>query len=137
MSNLMRYTLSEVCEMTNVTPRNVRYYIQQGLVDRPNGAGRGARYGRDHLLQLMVIGHWQAEGLSLERIRELLRHKGSKSLPSPRQNTGGVEVWSHIHVKHGIELHIQPGKAGLSPEQLRVLLEKLLEALDEIEQHKE
>ena len=129
----MRYTLSEVCEMTNVSRRNVRFYIQEGLVDRPNGAGRGAWYGRDHLIQLMVIGHWQAEGLSLQRIRDLLQAKDSKSLPPPRENTGGIEVWSHIHVKDGVELHIQTGKSGLSPEQLRMLQGKLLRALDEIQ----
>ena len=129
----MRYTLSDVCDMTGVSQRNVRYYIQEGLVDRPNGAGRGAWYGRDHLIQLMVIGHWQAEGLSLQRIRDLLRGKDSKSLPPSRENTGGIEVWSHIHVKNGIELHIQPGKAGLSPEQLRMLQGQLLQALDEIQ----
>ena len=128
----MRYTLSDVCEMTGVSRRNVRYYIQEGLVDRPNGAGRGAWYGRDHLIQLMVIGHWQAEGLSLQRIRDLLQAKDSKTLPPPRENTGGIEVWSHIHVKDGVELHIQPGKAGLSPKQLRMLQEQLLRALDEI-----
>jgi len=129
----MRYTLSEVCEMTNVSRRNVRFYIQEGLVDRPNGAGRGAWYGRDHLIQLMVIGHWQAEGLSLQRIRDLLQGKDPKSLPPPRGNTGGIEVWSHIHVKDGVALHIQPGKAGLSPEQLRMLQGKLVQALDEIQ----
>jgi len=129
----MRYTLSDVCEMTGVSRRNVRYYIQEGLVDRPNGAGRGAWYGRDHLIQLMVIGHWQAEGLSLQRIRDLLQAKDSKTLPPPRENTGGIEVWSHIHVKDGVELHIQPGKAGLSPEQLRMLQGQLLRALDEIQ----
>lgn len=129
----MRYTLSDVCEMTGVSQRNVRYYIQEGLVDRPNGAGRGAWYGRDHLIQLMVIGHWQAEGLSLQRIRDLLQAKDSKTLPPPRENTGGIEVWSHIHVKDGVELHIQPGKAGLSPEQLRMLQGQLLRALDEIQ----
>ena len=129
----MRYTLSEVCEMTGVSRRNVRYYIQEGLVDRPNGAGRGAWYGRDHLIQLMVIGHWQAEGLSLQRIRDLLQGNDPKSLPPPRQNTGGIEVWSHIQVKDGVELHIQPGKAGLSPEQLRLLQGQLLRALDDIQ----
>ena len=129
----MRYTLSDVCEMTGVSRRNVRYYIQEGLVDRPNGAGRGAWYGRDHLIQLMVIGHWQAEGLSLQRIRDLLQAKDSKSLPPPRENTGGIEVWSHIHVKDGVELHIQPGKAGLSPEQLRMLQGQLVQALDDIQ----
>ena len=129
----MRHTLSEVCEMTGVSQRNVRYYIQEGLVDRPEGIGRGARYSGKHMSQLIMINYWKAEGLSLQRIRDLLQAKDSKSLPPPRGNTGGIEVWSHIHVKDGVELHIQPGKAGLSPEQLRMLQRQLVQALDDIQ----
>ena len=133
MSNSMRYTLSEVCEMTGVSRRNVRFYIQEGLVDRPNGVGRGASYSGKHMSQLMIIKYWKDEGLSLQRIRDLLQAKDSSSLPPSRDNTGGIEVWSHIHLKDGVELHIQPGKAGLSPEQLRTLQGQLLQALDEIQ----
>ena len=36
--------------------RTVRYYIQQGLVDRPHGsAGTAALYGYRHLLQLVAV----------------------------------------------------------------------------------
>jgi DNA-binding transcriptional MerR regulator len=128
----MQKTISEVCESTGMSRRNVRFYIQEGLVDRPDGAGRGAWYGHRHIMQLMIIKYWKDEGLSLQRIRDLMQAKDSSSLPPPRGNTGGIEVWSHIHVKDGIELHIQPGKAGLSPEQLRTLQGQLLRALDEI-----
>jgi len=129
----MRYTLSDVCEMTGVSRRNVRFYIQEGLVDRPNGVGRGASYSGKHMSQLMIIKYWKDEGLSLHRIRDLLQAKDSKSMPPPRGNTGGIEVWSHIQVKDGVELHIQPGKAGLSPEQLRMLQGQLVQALDDIQ----
>ena len=129
----MQKTISEVCESTGMSRRNVRFYIQEGLVDRPDGAGRGAWYGHRHIMQLMIIKYWKDEGLSLQRIRDLLQAKDSSSLPAPRENTGGIEVWSHIHVKDGIELHIQPGKAGLTPEQLRTLQGQLLQALDEIQ----
>jgi len=129
----MRYTLSEVCGWTGVSRRNVRFYIQEGLVDRPNGVGRGAWYSGKHMSQLMIIKYWKDEGLSLQRIRDLLQAKDSNSLPPPRGNTGGIEVWSHMHVKDGVELHIQPGKAGLSPEQLRMLQGQLVQALDDIQ----
>ena len=128
----MQLTLSDVCKSTGMSRRNVRFYIQEGLVDRPDGAGRGAWYEYRHIMQLMIIKYWKDEGLSLQRIRDLMQAKDSSSLPPPRENTGGIEVWSHIHVKDGIELHIQPGKAGLSPEQLRTLQGQLLQALDEI-----
>ena len=37
-----------------------------------------------------------------------------------------VEVWSHMHVGDGIELHIEPRRAGLSPEQVRALFKEVM-----------
>jgi DNA-binding transcriptional MerR regulator len=50
--------------------RSVRYYVGEGLVDRPlSYAGTAALYGYRHLLQLLVIKRLQGEGLSLRTIR--------------------------------------------------------------------
>ncbi len=49
---------------------------------------------------------------------------GSQPLPPPLPTIrGAVEVWSHMHVGDGIELHIEPRRAGLSPEQVRAHVE--------------
>jgi len=56
----------------SIPRRTTRYYIQIGLIDRPEGVGRGAHYTTRHLEQLLEIRKWQQVGLSLERIRELL-----------------------------------------------------------------
>ena len=66
------YTLNELCSLVDMSIRTVRYYVQQGLVDRPEGETRAARYGQKHLDQLLLIKKWTAAGLSLDRIRELL-----------------------------------------------------------------
>ncbi len=52
--------------------RTVRYYIQKGLVDRPEGVGKGAFYSHTHLEQLLAIRKWKTAGLSLERIQDIL-----------------------------------------------------------------
>ena len=39
---------------------------------------------------------------------------------------GDVEVWTHLHVEDGVELHIEPARAGLSPEQVRKLFKEVL-----------
>ena len=67
------FALDELAGLVDLPRRTVRYYIQIGLVDRPEGAGRGARYTTRHLDQLLEIRKWQRAGLSLERIRELLK----------------------------------------------------------------
>src|SRR5664279_2651526 len=50
--------------------RAIRWYTTTGLVDRPiGGRGRGARYGRRHLCQLVAIKRLQAAGSSLAEIQ--------------------------------------------------------------------
>ena len=56
--------------------------LQIGLVDRPQGETRAARYGSKHLEQLLLIKKWTAAGVSLERIRELL-HGAPPPVPPP------------------------------------------------------
>ena len=39
------YPLAELVVLADLPPRTVRYYVQIGLVDRPEGETRAARYG--------------------------------------------------------------------------------------------
>lgn len=112
------FTLNELCTLADLPVRTVRYYIQIGLVDRPEGETRAARYGRRQLKQLLSIRKWTAAGVSLERIRELLHGEEAPVPPRARQ-PGSVEVCSHLLVTEGIEVVIEPGRAELSPEQVR------------------
>ncbi|MPZ85958.1 MAG: MerR family transcriptional regulator [Actinophytocola sp.] len=53
--------------------RTIRWYTTIGLVDRPLAtSGRTARYGRRHLLQLVVVKQLQAAGHTLAEIQERL-----------------------------------------------------------------
>jgi len=54
-----------------MSERNVRYYRTLGLLDAPVMGG-GAGYGEKHRLQLIAIRLLQAQGIPLNRIRELL-----------------------------------------------------------------
>ena len=112
------YPLSELCALVDMPVRTVRYYVQQGLVDRPQGETRAARYSQRHVEQLLLIKKWSASGLSLDRIRELLT--GSEpGVPQRARRPGSVEVVSHLYVADGVEILIEPGRAGLTPEQVR------------------
>jgi len=116
-----RFSLDELSTLVGVTPRTVRYYIAEGLVDRPEGEKRGAHYLRRHLEQLLLIRRWTEAGLSLDRVRELIA--GAPEDPAPRRaSAGSVEVWSRVTVADGIEVHVEPGRAGLTPEQVRQLV---------------
>ena len=116
------FGIDEIASLAELPRRTVRYYIQAGLVDPPDGAGRGARYGRRHVEQLLQVRKWQLAGLSLERIAEIMRRPDADTpLPPAPRRPGTVEVWSHLVVADGVELVIEPGRARLSPEQVRAL----------------
>lgn len=112
------YTLDELCTLVDLPKRTVRYYMQLGLVSRPEGEKRGAFYTGQHLEQLLTIRKWQQAGLSLDRIRELLAGQVD-GLPPPRpRSPGTVEVWSHLVVADGLEIKLEPGRSVLTPEQV-------------------
>ena len=116
-----RFSIDELSTLAGVTPRTVRYYIAEGLVARPEGEKRGAHYLRRHLEQLLLIRRWTDAGLSLDRVRELIA--GAPEDPAPkRAPPGSVEVWSRVTVADGLEVHVEPGRAGLSPDQVRSLV---------------
>lgn len=123
------YTLRELCARVDLPVRTVRYYIQEGLVARPEGETRAARYGERHLEQLLRIKKWTAAGLSLQRIRELLAEEDGE-VPLPRRARGTVEVLSRLYIAEGVELLIDPARAGLGPEQVRALSRAVMQAFD-------
>ena len=118
MSNPDQYTLSELCVLADLPVRTVRYYVQNGLVDKPQGETRAARYGARQLEQVLLIKKWTAAGVSLDRIRELLQGEEAP-VPARARKPGSVEVWSHLYVADGLEVVIEPGRAQMSPEQVR------------------
>lgn len=122
------FTLDELCTLADLPKRTVRYYMQIGLVDRPEGLNRGAKYFARHLEQLLAIRKWQDAGLSLERIRELLAAPDPDAPPLKPRPAGSVEVWSRLLVAPGVELHVEPGQAGLAPEQVRALFRAAMAA---------
>ena len=126
------FSIDELCTLVDLPKRTIRYYIQIGLVDRPDGETRAARYGQRHLEQLLGIRRWTQAGLSLERIRELL--SAPTEPPLPRDRTGTIEVWSHFVVAEGVEVHLNPEQARLSPDQARQFFAAVMAAFQHIKQ---
>jgi DNA-binding transcriptional MerR regulator len=137
-NEIKKFTIDEVCALVEMNKRTVRYYIQKGLVDRPEGVGKGAFYCHAHLEQLLSIRKWKAAGLSLDRIQDILTgekagYLSDKPVPPPlSKKQGSVEVWSHMHIGDGIELNIEPRRAGLIPEQVRALFRDVMNLYDKI-----
>jgi len=64
------YDLKRLCEVTEVTPRTVHFYIQLGLLPRAGSPGPGMRYGTEHVARLRLIRLLQREHLPLAEIRQ-------------------------------------------------------------------
>ncbi len=125
-------SLDQLCALVELPRRTVRYYIQLGLVERPIGETRAAYYTDRHIEQLLTIRKWTDAGLSLERVRELLEGVDPEVPPPRPRKAGSVEVMSHLVVADGVELVIEPARAGLKPEQVRALFKAVLAAYSEI-----
>lgn len=132
MSN-QTFTLDDLCTLTGCSKRTVRYYIQIGLLDRPVGETRGARYLSSHLDNLLRIKQLTEAGISLERVREVMHGEPPAVPPRPRQ-PGTVEVRSHIWIAPGIELTIAPLQAQADPDQIRELAKAVMTAWNRIKE---
>jgi DNA-binding transcriptional MerR regulator len=66
------YDLHELSAAAGVTPRTIRYYVQQGLLPSPGTRGPGTRYDRAFLDRLQLIRRLQRQHLPLAEIRRRL-----------------------------------------------------------------
>lgn len=61
--------LPGLSDRTKISPRTIRFYIQQGLIPAPDARGPGAHYGLEHVDRLRLIKRLQQEHLPLSEIR--------------------------------------------------------------------
>lgn len=100
MSAAPTYELLELCDRADVTPRTVRYYIQQGLLPSPGTRGPGARYDDRHLDRLRLIRRLQREHLPLSEIRHRVAALDDAEvralLEEPRPEAHGRSALSYV-----------------------------------------
>ena len=125
------FTLDELCTLTDLTKRTVRYYMQLGLVERPIGETRAAHYTSRHLDQLLRVKQLTEAGVSLERIREVMAG-GDTPVPTRQRRPGSIEVRSHLFVAPGLEIQISPEEAGMTPEQVRTFVREVMQAAERV-----
>lgn len=161
MNDGIRLTLEELCgEVTaeldrrglrqaqedgRVTPapdsRTVRYYATFGLIDRPVREGREVRYGRRHVLQLLLVKALQAKGMPLAEIQAqvygrsnseletLLRAEEEARESRPAPGPAAV-VWREVVLEPGLKLMVEERWApGMSPDALEHKVRAALGAL--------
>lgn len=89
-------TIAELEERAGVPRRTIYFYVQQGLLPPPRGAGLGARYDRRHLDRLAAIPRLRAAGWRLDRIRQHFSHASDADIAAilvgrvPDESTSGA-----------------------------------------------
>ena len=132
MKEEKHFTLDELSALTALPRRTIRFYMQTGLVPRPVGANRGAYYLTEHLDRLLEIRKWQSAGISLKRIRELLiAADPSADIPENIRQQGEVIGKSHVFLRPGVELVIDPAEARMTNEEILNAVRKVLHAINE------
>lgn len=124
MTASTRYAIGDLAALGGVSRRTVRYYVQEGLVPRPLGVGRGDHYTNEHLEQLLRVKHLQEAGRTLDEIRQALagrrsRHVGEAlrgELPAVRRS-----LWRHLTLAPGVELQVESTVRLPSPARLQEL----------------
>lgn len=122
------YTLENLSDFADVPVRTIRYYIQRGLVSRPEGEKKGAYYTRIHLEQLLQIRKWVGAGMSLDRVAALLQGDTYTATIKPAQPGNSPITRREVSVyglAEGVELLIDPLRCALSPADISQLLQLL------------
>jgi len=105
--------------------RSIRFYVANGLLERPEGTGTAATYNYRHFLQLLAIKIRQREGVTLDLIKQemkdvtgdALERRVANSLAAAlgatvetrRQSVddGQAVTWRRLPVADGVELHVR------------------------------
>ncbi len=126
--------------------RAVRFYVANGLLDRPEGAGTAATYGYRHLLQLLAIKIRQREGQTLEAIKAEMRETTGDALErrvaaslapalslqmdaSALRAGSPVASWRRVIVAEGVELHVRDDSPAAEDDTLVALRDSLRRSL--------
>ena len=127
--------------------RAVRFYVANGLLDRPEGTGTSATYGYRHLLQLLGIKIRQREGRTLDFIKAEMREVTGDALErrvaqalAPALVVGADATvlvdddapppsWRRVPVAEGIEIHVRDDSPAARADSLAAMRDAVRAAL--------
>jgi DNA-binding transcriptional MerR regulator len=127
--------------------RSVRFYVANGLLDRPEGTGTAATYNYRHFLQLLAIKIRQREGITLDLIKKEMKELTGDSLerrvatslaaalgappidPRTRGENDQTLTWRRLAVADGVELHVRDDSPAARDEALVAMREAVRAAL--------
>src|SRR6478672_10629713 len=127
--------------------RSIRFYVANGLLERPEGTGTAATYNYRHFLQLLAIKIRQREGVTLDTIKQevkdvtgdSLERRVATSLASAlgatvetrkqSDNDDATASWRRLPVADGVELHVRDDSPAARHDALIAMREAVRAAL--------
>jgi len=70
-----RFTSHEVVDITGITPRQLQWWDERGVV-KPQREGHRRMYSMNHLTEVAVICELRRKGFSLQSVRKVMRFLG-------------------------------------------------------------
>ena len=127
--------------------RAIRFYVANGLLERPEGTGTAATYNYRHFLQLLAIKIRQREGVTLDGIKaemkdftgDAIERRVASSLAAALGATietrrvaadaDAPATWRRLPVADGVELHVRDDSPSSRDEALMAMREAIRAAL--------
>src|SRR3954464_13245681 len=127
--------------------RSIRFYVANGLLERPEGTGTAATYNYRHFLQLLAIKIRQREGITLDIIKKEMREFTGDALERRVASSLGAALgatvetrkqatddepsmsWRRMPVADGVELHVRDDWPASRDERLMAMGEAVRAAL--------
>lgn len=127
MNNIdFSYSLDNLVKLTGTSRRSIRYYIQEGLLEPPQGRTKSAKYDQEHLERLLSIRRLSRDGYSLELIKHHFAKEDRPAVIAPVRR-GSINVMTHLHIADGITLILDCDRANLTGNQVQQLAKQIAE----------
>ncbi len=138
------YDIQALTSETGVPRRTIYFYVQQGLLPPPQGAGLAAYYTEDHLLRLKLISILRQQGLRLDKIREKFKGMSIEEMRRAVQEAGqpaplsaqpgrpampgyfldwGGQRYTHYALPHGMTLIVPESTPAAERQRIDLLLQ--------------
>ncbi len=110
--NMPLFPIGIVTKLTELTPRQIRYYEKQGLISPARTKGNQRLFSFNDVDRLLTIKSWLEKGVNIAGVREML--KQSQEVMEARKE---VEI---------AKKEVEKAKKELSEQELRRLLKRQL-----------
>jgi DNA-binding transcriptional MerR regulator len=99
-----RFTSQDVIELTGITPRQLQWWDERGVV-KPERQGHRRIYSIDQLAEVAVICELRRKGFSLQSVRKVMRfldrelHKGLSEIVSQSSEYHLLTDGTHLYLE--------------------------------------